>query len=85
MTITTIYNAARERGLVRSLRGFSREFLGRSANYASDTGLDRCSVGALVNLYMHLEATGQPDLQAVAFARLLDVEMRGSRSRAVAR
>ncbi len=39
MTINDIYHHLRERGLVASLRRFSRDFLGRAENYAADTGL----------------------------------------------
>ena len=39
MDIIDIYEAARTRGLTNSQRHFSRHFLGRAANYASDTGL----------------------------------------------
>ena len=41
MTMNEIYGALRERGLVASLRRFSRDYLGRAENYASDRGLDR--------------------------------------------
>jgi hypothetical protein len=76
MTIHEIYKAAKERGLVSSLRSFSREFLGRAPNYASDRGLDRCSAGVLLNLYRHLGDAGQADLQALAFQHLLEAEAR---------
>ena len=76
MTIHCIYEAAKSRGLVSSMRRFSREFLGRGSNYASDTGLDQCSVGALANLYRRLGEIGQADLQARAFECLLNVEAR---------
>ncbi|HYI83859.1 MAG TPA: hypothetical protein VEX11_11690 [Acetobacteraceae bacterium] len=76
MTIEGIYDAARARGLVRSRRQFSREFLGRAPNYAADAGLRRCSAGALLNLYCRLGEARQMDLQAAAFARLLDAETR---------
>ena len=66
------------RGLARSLRHFSQEFLGRKPNYASDTGLARCSAGALLNPNRRLGETGQIDLQAFAFERLLAAEARGS-------
>ena len=59
MTIPEIYKAAKERGLVSSLRRFSREFLGRAPNYASDRDLDRCSAAALLNLYRRLGDAGQ--------------------------
>ena len=76
MTVEGIYEIARERGLVRSRRQFSREYLGRAANYISDTGLERCSAGALVNLFRRLGEAGQVDLQAEAFTRLLAAEAR---------
>ena len=72
MTIDGNYEAAKNRGLTSSKRRFSREFLGRGSNYASDTGLDRCSVGALAHLYRRLGEIGQADLQAMAFECLLN-------------
>jgi hypothetical protein len=74
MTIEDIYDAARARKLVRSRRQFSREYLGRAPNYAADRGFGRCSAGALLNLYRRLGEARQTDLQAMAFARLLDAE-----------
>ena len=71
MTIDDIYLDLRERGLVHSLRGFSRDFLGRAENYAADRGLDRCAPAALVNLHRRLGAEDQPDLQARVLERLL--------------
>ncbi len=76
MTIDDIYSAAEARGLVASRRGFSREFLGRAANYLADRGGERCSAGALLNLYRRLGEAGQTDLQARTFERLLDAEAR---------
>ena len=64
MTINDIYLDLRERGLVASLRGFSRDFLGRAENYAADRGLDRCAPAALVHLHRRLGAERQADLQA---------------------
>ena len=72
MTISNIYDALRERGLVSSLRQFSRAFLQKAENYAADRGLDRCSPDALVNLHRHLGLVGQSDLQAAVRERLLD-------------
>jgi hypothetical protein len=43
MSIEEIYEAAKTRGLARSRRQFSQELLGMAPNYASDTGLARCS------------------------------------------
>ena len=43
-------------------------------NYASDTGLARCSARAILNLYRRLGELRQVDLQARAFERLLAVE-----------
>ncbi len=77
MTTYDIYEAAKARGLARSLRQFSRDLLGRCPHYAADGGLDRCSAGALLNLYKRLGDLGHADLQALAFARLLDAEARG--------
>src|SRR3712207_8192919 len=71
MTIDEIYEALRGRGLVPSLRRFSRAFLGRAENYAADRGLDRCSPDALLNLHHRLGDAGQADLQAEVRARLL--------------
>ena len=51
MTITDVFETLRARGLTRSLRHFSQDFSGRTPNYAFDTGLARCSAGALLNLY----------------------------------
>jgi hypothetical protein len=72
--IELIYEAVRERGLVRSKRDFSQKLLGMAANYAADTGLGRCSAAALVNLYRRLGERGQADLQAMAFRLLLAAE-----------
>jgi hypothetical protein len=72
--IELIYEAARERGLVRSKRDFSQKLLGMAANYAADTGLDRCSAAALLNLYRRLGEGGQADLQTMAFRLLLAAE-----------
>ena len=76
MTIYEIYMDAKERGLVPSLRRFSGEFLGRAPNYAADRGLERCSATAMLNLYRRLGEIGQIDLQAHAFERLLEAEVR---------
>ena len=71
MTIDDIYGTLRERGLVASLRRFSRDFLGRAENYAADRGLDRCAPAALVNLHRRLGAERQGDLQARVLEHLL--------------
>ena len=76
MTIDDIYRATRERGLVPSQRQFSQEFLGRAPNYIADRGFSRCSAEALLNLYRRFGELGEPGLQAMAFARLLDAEAR---------
>ena len=76
MSVAEIYQAVRGRGFVSSKRCFSRDFLGRAANYASHMGLDRCSAGTLANLYRHLGEIGQADLQAMALQRLLNTEAR---------
>ncbi len=82
MTIDDIYFDLRQRGLVASLRRFSRDFLGRAENYAADRGLDRCSAGALLNLHKRLGELGQADLQALAFDRLLGAANRDGSVRA---
>ena len=74
MTTNDIYEAAKARGLARSLRQFSRDLLGRCSHYAADRGLERCSAGALLNLYKRVGELGHVDLQALAFERLLDAE-----------
>ncbi len=74
MGIEEIYEAAKARGLARSRRQFSQELLGMAPNYASDTGLARCSARAILNLYRRLGELRQADLQARAFERLLAVE-----------
>ena len=71
MTIADIYQDLRGRGLVASLRRFSRDFLGRAENYAADRGLDRCAPAALVHLHRRLGAERQADLQARLLERLL--------------
>ena len=76
MSIEEIYEAAKARGLARSRRQFSEELLGMAPNYASDTGLARCSARAILNLYRRLGELRQADLQARAFGRLLAVEAR---------
>jgi hypothetical protein len=79
MTTYDIYEAAKARGLARSLRQFSRDLLGRCPHYVADRGLERCSAGALLNhLYRRLGELGHADLQALAFERLLEAETRGS-------
>jgi hypothetical protein len=85
VTTEDIYLAAKERGLVRSRREFSRDFLGRAPNYAADTALRRCSAAALLTLYRRLGEVRQTDLQAMAFARLLDAEEQDRRARNVDR
>ena len=74
MGIEEIYEAVKARGLARSRRQFSAELLGMAPNYASDTGLARCSARAILNLYRRLGELRQMDLQARAFERLLAVE-----------
>ena len=74
MSIEEIYEAVKARGLARSRRQFSAELLGMAPNYASDTGLARCSARAILNLYRRLGELRQVDLQARAFERLLAVE-----------
>ena len=74
MDTTDTSEAAKERGLARSRRQFSAELLGMAPNYASDTGLARCSARAILNLYRRLGELRQVDLQARAFERLLAVE-----------
>jgi hypothetical protein len=54
VTVNDIYQDLRGRGLVHSLRRFSRDYLGRAENYASDRGLHRCAPAALVNLHRRL-------------------------------
>jgi hypothetical protein len=81
--IDDICEAARQRGLASSRRQFSRDFLGRGANYLSDTKGGKCSAGALLHLYTRLGEVGAADLQAAAFARLLDAEGREGGARAV--
>ena len=71
MTIADIFQTLRQRGLVASLRRFSRDFLGRAENYAADRGLDRCAPAALVHLHRRLGAEKQADLQAPVLERLL--------------
>ena len=71
MTIDDIHLYLRQRGLVASLRRFSRDFLGRAENYAADRGLDRCAPAALVHLHRRLGAERQADLQARVLERLL--------------
>ncbi len=78
MNIDNIYEAARARGLARSKRHFSKALLGRAPNYLADRRSEWCSAGALLNLYRSL--AGHPDLQALAFGRLLDVETRDGRT-----
>jgi hypothetical protein len=74
MSVEEIYEVAKARGLARSRRQFSEELLGMAPNYASDTGLARCSARAILNLYRRLGELRQVDLQAQAFGRLLAVE-----------
>ena len=76
MSIEEIYEVAKARGLARSQRQFSEELLGMAPNYASDTGLARCSARAILNLYRRLGDLRQADLQAQAFGRLLAAEAR---------
>jgi hypothetical protein len=76
VTIESIFEAAKGRGLVRSRREFSRDYLGRTENYLADRGFRRCSAGALVNLFRRLGEAGQFDLQAQAFTGLLAAEER---------
>jgi hypothetical protein len=82
MTIDDIYKAASQRGLVRSKRQFSTQYLGGASNYLAEAGFDGCSARALLHLYRRLGEEGQADLQAVAFQCLLNAEARDGRSRA---
>ena len=82
MTIDGIYDAAKARGLVGSRRQFSRDYLGRAANYAADTKLERCGAGALLNLYRRLGEARHTDLQAEALRLLLAAEDRDGGVRA---
>ncbi len=83
MTIEDIYEAAKARGLARSLRHFSTDFLGMAPNYIADTGLARCSADALVHLCRRVGGAGQPDLQALTLERLLGAEAADGAVRAV--
>ncbi len=83
MTTNDIYEAAKARGLARSLRQFSRDLLGRCPHYVADRGLDGCSAGALLNLYKRLGELGHADLQALAFERLLSAEVHDGGAQAV--
>lgn len=85
MTIEDIYEAAKARGLTRSLRHFSRDFLGMAANYASDTGLARCSADALLRLHRRLGELRQADLQERVVDRLLAAGARGGNAETVRR
>lgn len=85
MTIIDIYEAAKARGLARSLRQFSTDFLGMAPNYAADTGLARCSADAMLRLYHRLGELRQPDLQARAFNCLLVADEGHGDARAVRR
>jgi hypothetical protein len=71
VTVNDIYQDLRGRGLVHSLRRFSRDYLGRAENYAADRGLDRCAPAALVHLHRRLGTERQADLQARVLERLL--------------
>jgi hypothetical protein len=48
--------------------------LGKSPSYLADKRRCGCSAAALLNLYRRLGECGQADLQAAAFARLLNAE-----------
>lgn len=84
MTTREIYEATRERGLVRSQRQFSEELLGMAANYAADAGFAQCSPTALLNLHRRLGELGQADLQAMVGQHLLggEASFGGSTTRA---
>jgi hypothetical protein len=83
MTILDIYKAASQRGLVRSKRQFSSQYLGGAPNYLADVGFGGCSARALVHLFRRLGEEGQADLQAMAFQQMLNAENRGGGSPAV--
>ncbi len=83
MDINDIFEAAQARGLARSRRRFSADLLHMASNYAADTGLARCSAGALPNLYKRLGELGHADLQALAFERLLAAEAQNGSAREV--
>ena len=85
MNIIDIYEAAKSRGLARSLRQFSTDFLGMAPNYAADTGLARCSADALLRLHRRLGELRQADLQERVVDRLLAVEARGGDAEEVRR
>ena len=67
-----IYCEIRERGLVRSRRGFSREFLGRAHNYATaGKTRTRPSSDALLSLSRRLIEVGASDLARRVITTLL--------------
>lgn len=85
MNIIHIHQAAKARGLARSLRHFPVDFLRMASNYAADTGLRRCSTDALLNLRRYLGELRQADLQQQVADRLLAAGTRDGGSREVRR
>jgi hypothetical protein len=83
LTTTDIFEALRARGLARSLRHFSTDFLGMAPNYAADTGLARCSAEVLLRLHRRLGELRQAGLQERVVDRLLAAETRDGSARTV--
>jgi hypothetical protein len=57
-----VFEAMVERGIVRSSRQFSVEWLGRARNYAADRGMDAISPEAKLTAFLLLRERGHADL-----------------------
>lgn len=71
--IREIYEALSERGLVRGLRQFSTNYLGKAHNYMSDNK-PYMAAGALIHLANRLREAGQHDLSAKVVAVIFSGE-----------
>ncbi len=60
-----------ERGIVRSSRQFSTEWLGRAPNYASDRGMDAISAEAKLRAFLRLRRGGHADLATEVWSDLV--------------
>jgi hypothetical protein len=65
-----IYDEMHRRGLTRSERAFSRDWLCRSSNHLADTG-GEISVETAMRLYVRLTIARQSDLAAAVWADII--------------
>jgi hypothetical protein len=71
--VRAIFEEMRARGMVRSGRAFSRDWLDRAPNYTCAVGFDRLAPGALLHLHRRLLTAGEADLAARLMVHLIGV------------